>query len=607
MSRAYAYLRASTDRQDASVPAQRKAIKEFCGREGIQVVDWFADDGVSGKSFERPNYRRMRALIVGGNPDHVDHVVVWSLSRFTRVDPDDYIVEKRDLARAGVTIVSTTEAIRGEKGIADGLLSYISAHQNHEFLVKLSKDVTRGMRTLVQNGFWPSVAPFGYDRLVVDNGHNPVVVNGQPLILKRGQLKGSQHHVILVPGEETEQAAIRFMFEKRAYQQWGLRRIAADLNEMGIKTIKGQPWKQTTVRSCLTNVSYLGHTRYGVRRKYKGIRNQMDGVELKQNPHEEWITVENTHEALVRADLFERAQATLRTNGRRSDRALGGRRKLMLFTSMIVCKHCGARYQCRPRNKGGKRYEYYECSGRGAGRTKKRCDCWSVNAEKLKRFIFGEIERRVSTKEFEVALRSYLVGRLGQLIRREVFDTRQLDREIQETERKKRRIIDSIADGLLKGDDPIVADKVAELDDQMLVMTTRKQEILKVTGVNITPDEIAARLIERVRDLTGFLGSQDLEAQRKALFAFCKRIVADADTREIVIETDLTGMAQGQAVAGLPPELCNLHLPDLEAQENAQPAVVDGLCNSTLPEGEAASIAHLETSILMPWLRFRAA
>jgi len=206
-----------------------------------------------------------------------------------------------------------------------------------------------------------------------------------------------------------------------------------------------------------------------------------------------------------------------------------------------------------------------------------------------------------------VPLRAYLVCRLGQLIRSEVFDTRQLDREIQEVEQRRRRVIDLIADGLLTRDDPTVATKVAELDDQLLLLTTRKQEILKVTGVNIDPDEIAVRLLERVRDLTAFLESQDVEAQRKVLFAFCKRIVADAETREVVIETDLTGMAQGQAIPGLPAELCNLELPDLEAQENAQPAVGDGLCNSTLPEGEAASVAQNLTAILMPRLRFRAA
>ncbi len=91
--------------------------------------------------------------------------------------------------------------------------------------------------------------------------------------------------------------------------------------------------------------------------------------------------------------------------------------------------------------------------------------------------------------------------------------------------------------------------------DTSLPTLTRKSEA-------VDPDEIAVRLIERVRDLTAFLESQDLEAQRKALFAFCKRIVADAKTREIVIETDLTGMAQSQAVPGLPAELCNLDLPE---------------------------------------------
>ena len=168
----------------------------------------------------------------------------------------------------------------------------------------------------------------------------------------------------------------------------------------------------------------------------------------------------------------------------------------------------------------------------------------------------------MTTKEFQIALRAYLVGRLGQLIRSEVFDTRQIDREIQEVERKKRRIIDSIADGLLTRTDTTVAIKMAELDEKMLMLTTRKREILRVTGVTIDPDEIAAQLIERVRDLTGFLESLDVEKQRRALFAFCKRIVADAEAKEIVIETDLTGLAQKETPPGLPEGLCNLTLPD---------------------------------------------
>ena len=582
---AYGYLRASTDRQDASVPAQKDAILGFARPNEVDVVQWFIDDGVSGKSFDRPNYRRMRTLILGGNPDNIGHVIVWSLSRFARVEPDDFIVERRELAKAGVTILSATEAIRGDRTLADGLLSYVNAYQNREFLVKLSKDVTRGMRALVENGFWPSVAPLGYDRLVVDNQHNPVVVNDSPLILKRGQLKGNQNHVILVPGDEKEQAAVRFMFEKRAHERSGLRRIAADLNEMDLQTIKGQPWKQSTVRSCLTNLTYVGHTRYGVRRKYKGVRNQIEGVELARNPRDEWITVEDTHEALIPTDLFERVASTFRENGRRGPHTLGGRRKLMLFTSAIVCSRCGANYQCRPRKKNGRTYLYYECSGRTVGRTKDRCDSWSVNADKLKEYIFGEIQERVSTEEFQIALKAYLVGRLGQIIRSNVFDIKPLQKEITEFETKKRRLLDAISDGLVERDDPVMAEKLGELNDRLLLLTTQRREAEKLMHAELNPDVIAAQLIERVRDLTAFLGSQDVEDQRKALFAFCKRIVADAEAREIVIETNLTGMAHKESLPGIPDGLCNLNLPEWEVQQILQPA----------------------TAVLTPKMRFRAA
>lgn len=53
----------------------------------------------------------------------------------------------------------------------------------------------------------------------------------------------------------------------------------------------------------------------------------------------------------------------------------------------------------------------------------------------------------------------------------------------------------------------------------------------------------------------------------------------------MVIETDLTGLAQGTTPRGL----------------------VAGLCNLTLPEGEVAQIVQPDILILRPRLRFRAA
>ena len=77
-----------------------------------------------------------------------------------------------------------------------------------------------------------------------------------------------------------------------------------------------------------------------------------------------------------------------------------------------------------------------------------------MNVYRLKDFMFGEIQERVSTEEFRIALKAYLVGRLGQIIRSNIFDTKPLDREIAEFERKKRRLLDTIADGLVSAKTP---------------------------------------------------------------------------------------------------------------------------------------------------------
>ena len=45
------------------------------------------------------------------------------------------------------------------------------------------------------------------------------------------------------------------------------------------------------------------------------------------------------------------------------------------------------------------------------------------------------------------------------------------------------------------------------------------------------------------------------------LMAFCHRIVADAETKEIVVETDLTGLAQNKTLPGVLAGLPDLNSP----------------------------------------------
>ena len=44
--------------------------------------------------------------------------------------------------------------------------------------------------------------------------------------------------------------------------------------------------------------------------------------------------------------------------------------------------------------------------------------------------------------------------------------------------------------------------------------------------------------------------------------AFCHKIAADADSKEIVVETDLTGLAQSKTLPGVLTGLSDLDLPE---------------------------------------------
>jgi hypothetical protein len=82
-----------------------------------------------------------------------------------------------------------------------------------------------------------------------------------------------------------------------------------------------------------------------------------------------------------------------------------------------------------------------------------------------------------------------------------------------------------------------------------------------VLGSELDPDAIAAQMLERVRDLASFLDSEDVNDQPMALFPFYEQTVANAATREAVIQTDVLGLAQKQTPPGVPVGLLNPSLP----------------------------------------------
>lgn len=86
--RAALYMRLSKDddgaAESASITTQRQMLRSYAAEHGYAVYDEYSDDGYSGVSFERPEFRRMIADI---EAKRVNLVIVKDLSRLGR----DYI------------------------------------------------------------------------------------------------------------------------------------------------------------------------------------------------------------------------------------------------------------------------------------------------------------------------------------------------------------------------------------------------------------------------------------------------------------------------------------------------------------------------------------
>ncbi len=88
MTQACIYLRLSRDDGDNvesnSIINQLSLLRGYARSHDFTILEEFVDDGISGLTFNRPDFNRMMAMV---NDETIDTIIVKDLSRFGR----DYI------------------------------------------------------------------------------------------------------------------------------------------------------------------------------------------------------------------------------------------------------------------------------------------------------------------------------------------------------------------------------------------------------------------------------------------------------------------------------------------------------------------------------------
>jgi DNA invertase Pin-like site-specific DNA recombinase len=345
-----------------SLEGQREAVSAYAAANGLKIVRWYTDDGISGSTGDqRPEFLRM--VSDAESLGDFKAIIAYDLSRFGRMDSDETGYYRHLLKRAGMQIRFSNENDGGDDETGEIIRPVLQA-QKRQYLRQISRDTLRGQLQAARAG-WASgrAAPFGFDRMLVDE-------NGQHRQrLKRGESysKSRSWHVVLVPSDTPgEVEALRWVFGTYLNGEIGCREIARRLNAKGVKAPHGGTWGLGSVRAVLQNPAYKGDLVFGRRAmgSFHRVRNgqvvaaDSNEGDVVSRPEEEWVIHHRPEMALVAKDAWEAVNAKLASRGDRCKRA-HARKLAYPLGGMICCADCGTKMVGMYRDQ---KYQIYACA-----------------------------------------------------------------------------------------------------------------------------------------------------------------------------------------------------------------------------------------------------
>ncbi|MCC6290847.1 recombinase family protein [Candidatus Nomurabacteria bacterium] len=307
----------SEERQILSIDSQIKEMLQLAEKENLEVVTMKRESHSAKETGQRPVFNEIVEEIKEGK---FNGILTWAPDRISRNAGD--LGKIVDLMDSGKLMEIRTFGQRFSNNPNEKFLLMILGSQ-----AKLENDnrginVKRGLRTRVEMGLWPGVAPAGY--------------LNQKLMDKKCQ--------VIV--DATRAPIIKKIFEKMAYEKWSGRKIHHWLKfELNFKTVGNHNLALGNIFRILQNPFYYGTFEYPKRSGnwYRG-----------------------KHEPIVTKELFDKTQEQLKRDNivRQSHE--------FAFTKLMICGLCGSGISAEEKYKLLKdgttaKYIYYGC-----GRSKDR-------------------------------------------------------------------------------------------------------------------------------------------------------------------------------------------------------------------------------------------
>lgn len=321
--------------ESESIVNQTILLKHFLQttKEQIMFVEEYTDDGYSGGNFNRPGWQKLMHDIEIGK---IDTIVTKDLSRMGRdyIAMGEYI--ERKFPEKGIRYIAINDDIDTLYETPGLEMLQFKLMFNDYYIKETSKKIRKIMKSKKEGGQytgWKGV--YGYKRsmedkhkLVVDENVRPIIKRMFNLVLK-GKNPSEIAHIFSSDGIPTPSVYANLSRNNKPYCQY---------------------WSSSTIKQMLKNPTYVGSLVQGIRKKI----NYKSKKEIR-TPKEEWIIVENAHEAIIDKSEFDKVQSLL---NKKNYKKRSNNRQLL--SGFLVCKECGHSIGIL-KSKDAKRY-YCHCN-----------------------------------------------------------------------------------------------------------------------------------------------------------------------------------------------------------------------------------------------------
>lgn len=235
MKNVVAYIRVSTDGQAGEdkfgLEVQKQQIVEYCEKNGMNILKWYADEGESGAK-ERPGFDEIVYGEVSNPP--VEAVVVAKTDRVAR-DIEIYYYYKMLLRKKEIELISIAEDF-GQFGVFSNMLESFTLCVAQMERDNINKRTSSGRAVKsAKGGYSGGRTPFGY--------------------------KPENGKMVIVPDEAE---VVKEIFRMKDGEGKTYKAVVERLNSEGKKNRSGTAFSISTVQTIYENKKvYQGLYRYG--------------------------------------------------------------------------------------------------------------------------------------------------------------------------------------------------------------------------------------------------------------------------------------------------------------------------------------------------------